>query len=85
MNERPFFDLKDVGRIIGVSARTVSRYMAWSKEGGRYASRPFPKPDDRAGGRSPVWLRSRYDEILDWHTGRPGRGVGGGKPSHRPQ
>lgn len=81
MNERPFFDLADVGRIIGVSARTISRYMSWSKDGGRYANRPFPKPDDHAG-RSPIWFRSRFDEIWDWHKGRPGRGVGGGRPSH---
>lgn len=82
MNERAIFDLNDVGEILGVSGRTISRYMAWSREGGRYAAHPFPPPDDHAG-RSPIWMKSRFDEIWDWHKARPGRGVGGGRGSHK--
>ena len=81
MSERPIFDLDEVGQILGVTGRTISRYLSSSTNGGRYSERPFPAPDGRVG-KSPFWLRSRFDEIWDWHKGRPGRGAGGGRPAH---
>jgi len=79
----PVFTLADVAEMVGgVSKRTISRYLYSSRTGGRYADRPFPEPDGRVGG-SPIWLLSRFDELQEWHLGRKGRGVDGGKPSHK--
>lgn len=81
MDEPPIFGLDDVGKILGVTGRTVSKYLSSSQNGGRYADHQFPKPDGRMG-KSPYWLKSRFDEIWDWHRARRGQGVGGGRPSH---
>lgn len=71
----------DVAAILGVSVKSVSQYLVESKEGGRYETNPFPRPDGRIGS-GPWWLPKRKAEFLKWKAARPGRGVGGGRPSH---
>jgi len=70
-------DTAAVGRILGVSARTVVRYLNESKPGKRYDWHPFPEPDRRERGRI-YWLASRRSEIIEWDAGRVGTGY------HRP-
>jgi hypothetical protein len=81
MEGAPVLTRDAVAKILGVLPKSVSQYLVESKEGGKYASRPFPAPDGRIG-RSPWWQPSRETEIRAWADGRVGRGVGGGRPSH---
>lgn len=66
-------DTTAVGIIMGVSAKTVVRYLNESKLGKRYADHPFPEPDNRERGRL-FWAASRRIEIETWMAGRPGTG-----------
>ncbi len=74
----------DLAALLGVQAATIRHYRADSLPGGRYESHPFPAPDDKLGN-APCWKASRRQELLDWAASRPGQGVGGGRPPHRPQ
>jgi hypothetical protein len=76
---RPVLDTAAVARLLGVQPKTVSQYLVESKGEGRYADRPFPPPHGRVGGR-PYWLPDQADAIRAWAAGRPGQGVGGGRP-----
>jgi hypothetical protein len=71
-----------VGKILGLTPDTVTRYMRESLPDGRYASHPFPDPDGRLGN-SPYWLPDRTAEIYNWGVTRIGRGVGGGPKTRR--
>jgi hypothetical protein len=77
-------DREAVAKFLGVSVKSISQYLTESREGGRYADHPFPKPDGRIG-RGPWWNKKRKAEFLKWQEARPGRGVGGGRPSHKPK
>ena len=62
-----YLDMMAAADRLGVSYATVRRYRA---TGG------FP-PADVVVGQSPGWLPGTLDA---WQAGRPGRGVGGGRP-----
>lgn len=66
----------DVAAIVGVAPATITRYLNWSLPGGQYASKPFPAPDGRVGGR-PFWWTSSVPAIRTWMADRPGRGTHG--------
>lgn len=66
-------DTVSVGRILGVSAQTVVRYLNESKPGKRYGNHPFPTPDGRGRGRL-FWLPAREADIKAWNAGRAGTG-----------
>ncbi|MEW2508472.1 hypothetical protein AB0878_49240 [Amycolatopsis sp. NPDC047767] len=72
-----YADMVEIGTWFDLDHRVVA---TWRK---RYAdSHPFPEPDVMTG-RTPGWARSRRPEIEAWEHGRPGRGVGGGRPRKR--
>lgn len=77
--EVPVLDRTAVAELLGVQPKTISQYLAESKGNGRYAAHPFPPPDGYIG-RGPYWLRKREADIKTWNEGRPGQGVGGGRP-----
>lgn len=79
----PILDREAVGVLLEIGTTTVTRYIMWSKEGGRYADDPFPAPSDYVGGRSPVWALEVAAKLLEWKNSRPGRGAGGGRPWHK--
>jgi hypothetical protein len=74
--------MADLADLLGVKAATIRHYRAVSLPGGRYADHPFPEPSGHLG-QTPYWLSERNDEIRAWAAARPGKGVGGGRPSHR--
>ena len=76
----PILDREAIGALVEIGTTSVTRYLKWSEEGGRYAETPFPAPDNYAGGRSPIWRVERAPELLKWKATRPGRGAGGGRP-----
>jgi predicted DNA-binding transcriptional regulator AlpA len=70
-----FLTIDDLAGRIGRRVQTIYKYRLDSKPGGKFAARPFPKPD-RMVGISPVWRESRLPEIKAWVaerriTGRP--------------
>ncbi len=78
----------DVAELLGVKGKTISTYLYESqpeigkqerKRRGRYATHPFPAPNDYHG-KAPWWGLERRAEILVWDSERPGQGVGGGRP-----
>jgi hypothetical protein len=73
--------IADVGEILKLSPETITRYMRESRGDGRYVDHPFPAPDGRVSN-SPYWLPVRVEELRNWRSSRPGRGVGGGRPAH---
>lgn len=73
----------DLARLLGVQPATIRHYRADSLPGGRYENHPFPEPDGKLGA-APYWEPGRDEEIRKWAATRPGQGVGGGRPSHRP-
>lgn len=75
--------MADLAELLGVKTATIRHYRAVSAPGGRYADHPFPKPSGHLG-QTPYWLAERDDEIRAWAATRPGKGVGGGRPAHRP-
>lgn len=77
--QHPVMGADALGAAIGVSGKTVKRYLMESRrENGRYADHPFPEPFDHLG-REPYWTRSQLPEIQAWLQGRAGRGAGGGR------
>lgn len=85
MTGSAYYTYEDLAALLGLSVKTLRQYAHESKPGGRYANHPFPQRDGKIG-KSPIWLLSRLDEILEWHATRPGRGVGGGpRPGLRPE
>lgn len=70
----------DIAELLSVKAATIRHYRAVSAPGGRYADNPFPEPDGHLGN-IPYWLTSSDDKIRAWAAARPGKGVGGGRPS----
>lgn len=70
----PYLDMTQVGELLSVTARTVSRYRSWSKRDGRYIDHPFPEPDGLFSGRA-YWHQDRTQEILNWAAARPGQGT----------
>lgn len=81
MQEPPYlFTTADLAMAFGIESRTISQYRWMSRAGGRYEGHPFPSPDGYVG-RSPVWNRSRRQELQAWFDGRPGQGAGGGRKS----
>lgn len=84
----PVLLIADVAELLGVKQKTISTYLTESRDvvgrgararRGRYASHPFPAPNDHFG-RIPWWHQDRADEIRAWDAERPGQGVGGGRP-----
>jgi hypothetical protein len=78
MDKPIVLDSAAVGRLLGVTAATVTQYRSDSRNGRRYSSHPFPEPDGHSG-RSPFWLPSRSQEIEEWARTRPGQGTGSGR------
>lgn len=66
-------DTAAVAQMLGISPKTVVRYLNESKGGKRYAALPFPAPDGKEGGRL-YWLVDRRSEIQAWQAARPGTG-----------
>ena len=56
-----------------LTAKTVSQYLVESKEGGRYAAHPFPRPAGRVG-QWPYWLPAQESAIREWAQARLGAG-----------
>lgn len=73
MHDEPVLDTAAVGQLLGISAKTVVRYLNESKPGKRYEHHPFPAPDNRSRGRV-YWLASRRQEFEAWNDGRAGTG-----------
>lgn len=69
----------DIAELLGVTTDTIRVYRTHSKPGGRYETHPFPEPDELVG-RTPIWQKTRDDEIRAWANARPGQGKGGGRP-----
>lgn len=65
-------DLGAVGALFGVPAATVSRWRVRYRD-----SHPTPEPAGYVG-RSAYWTDT--EAWRTWHTTRPGRGAGGGRP-----
>jgi len=74
----------DVAELLGVKAATIRHYRADSLPGGRYETHPFPEPDGKVGSLV-YWEQAREQELRDWADKRPGKGVGGGRPAHKPK
>jgi predicted transcriptional regulator len=53
-----------VGALLGISPKTVVRYVNESKPGKRYEKHPFPEPDERGRGVM-RWAVARIKEIED--------------------
>lgn len=76
MEAQQYMSMKDVGKLFGVSAATVSKWR------GRYADTPYPTPEpaawigDPADGGVPGW--KDVGEWKAWKELLPGRGHGGG-------
>jgi hypothetical protein len=66
-----------VAEALGVSRHAVHK---WRARYPRDSSHPFPAPDVEVDG-APGWLPERLEEIMQWRTGLPGRGAGGGRPT----
>lgn len=80
MRER-YFGVLGIAEALGVSRHAVHKWRS------RYPSdsaHPFPEPDVEVDG-APGWSARRLDEIVQWRDGLPGRGAGGGRPSHARQ
>ena len=80
MTER-YLGVVAIGEALGVSRHAVHKWRS------RYPSdsaHPFPEPDVEVDG-TPGWAARRLDEIVQWRDGLPGRGTGGGRPSHARQ
>lgn len=81
----PFIDRARAAEIGGVRPSSVKQYQVDSKQGGRFASDPFPAPDGRVN-RGPWWSLEREQEIRDWFARHPRRTKGdgiGGRPRKR--
>lgn len=72
--------MADLADLLKVKTATIRHYRAVSAPGGRYADHPFPEPSGHLAN-VPYWLANRDDEIRAWAAGRPGQGVGGGRPA----
>lgn len=71
----------EVARYLGVKDSTVIAYRSMSAARAREGrSRPgdLPQPDGRVFARSGMWWRP--GTIINYVTGRPGQGAGGGRP-----
>jgi hypothetical protein len=80
MRER-YLGVLGIAEALGVSRHAVHKWRS------RYPSdsaHPFPEPDVEVDG-APGWAARRLDEIVQWRDGLPGRGAGGGRPSHARQ
>lgn len=55
-------DRAAVAERIGVDPDTITRYLNYSRPGGRYAGHPFPAPSGHLG-RSPYWAPDRMYHI----------------------
>lgn len=81
---KDWLTLTDVADLLGIKPETLRAYRTHSAPGGRYEQHPFPEPDDRLGNNL-MWKSAREPEIRDWAAKRPGKGVGGGQPAHKPK
>ena len=80
MTER-YLGVLGIAEALGVSRHAVHKWRS------RYPSdsaHPFPAPDIEVDG-APGWAARRLDEIVQWRDTLPGRGTGGGRPSHARQ
>jgi hypothetical protein len=80
MTER-YLGVLSIAEALGVSRHAVHKWRS------RYPSdsaHPFPAPDIEVDG-APGWAARRLDEIVQWRDTLPGRGAGGGRPSHARQ
>jgi len=68
--------LEDIADTMGWSPATAAKYRQRGVE-----QHGLPEPDATIG-RTPVWFAATLEQ---WRVGRPGRGVGGGQPAHRPK
>lgn len=82
MSGQRYLTTADVAALLDVNPQTVRSYRVRSRTGGVYENHPFPAPDAFVG-RNPIWYPERAAEIKRWAGERVGRGVGGGRPSHR--
>ena len=89
MTTPTYLSLREIAELVGVEYRTIRNYHQMaerrrreSASSGADVTRPgdFPKPDDTFS-RTPVW---KVSTIRAWEKRRPGRGVGGGRPSKTP-
>jgi hypothetical protein len=80
MSTSSYWGLRDIAEYLGVeysSARTYHGRSEIHRRTGETKPGDMPPPDGRFGN-SPVWLK---DRIISWLDTRPGKGVGGGRPT----
>jgi hypothetical protein len=75
----PALDREAVGIIADLDATTITRYVGWSDDGGRYADDPFPAPTSSIDP-SPVWAVERAPELLAWRDRHANHGAGRRRP-----
>lgn len=79
MAEKHFLDYKALAEHMGVTEGYLRKYLVASRTKrahGTDTPTDIPEPDIIIG-RSPAWDQDTIDE---WLAGRPGKGVGGGRP-----
>ena len=86
MSDDEYVWIDDIASDLGVGVESVRTYHKRATANRRKAERDddptairpgdLPAPD-KVKGRTPMWLRSTYEE---WKAQRPGRGAGGGRP-----
>lgn len=69
MTEPNVYDRFAVAALLDVDPMTITRYMNFSKPGGKYEETPFPQPDGRVGDR-PYWMPETVSRIRVWSSSR---------------
>lgn len=65
MTEPNVYDRSAVAALLDVDPMTITRYINFSKPGGKYEHNPFPQPDGRVGDR-PYWMPGTVVKIRAW-------------------
>ena len=76
MAER-YLGVVGMGEALGVTRHAVHKWRSRHPPG---SDHPFPEPDVEIDG-APGWRPDRLEEVMQWRSGLPGRGAGGGRPS----
>jgi hypothetical protein len=76
MAER-YLGVVGIGEALGVTRHAVHKWRSRHPPG---SDHPFPEPDVEIDG-APGWRPDRLEEVMQWRSGLPGRGAGGGRPS----
>jgi predicted DNA-binding transcriptional regulator AlpA len=74
-----FLDYQAVADYTGIKYAVLRRYLSQARTNrtnGTTTKSDLPEPDITIG-QSPAWDQATIDE---WLAGRPGKGVGGGRP-----